>query len=78
MKRTAQRGGTHVGYLLIVPKTGNLNKYSEVYAYTSRCVEMWLESGDDVGDSVGGVASVGVGVGVGIGIGGGDGDGVVV
>jgi len=39
---------------------------------------MWLESGDDIGDGVGGVASVGVGVGVGVGSGDGDGDGVVV
>ena len=39
-----------------------------------RCVEMWLESGDDIGDSVGGVASVGVGIGGGDG----DGDSVVV
>ena len=39
---------------------------------------MWLESGDDVGDSVGGVASVGVGIGIGVGGGDGDGDGVVV
>ena len=35
-----------------------------------RCVEMWLESGDDIGDSIGSVASVGVGIG--------GGDGVVV
>ena len=43
-----------------------------------RCVEMWLESGDDIGDSVGSVASVGVGIGIGVGGGDGDGDGVVV
>ena len=65
--------------------TSSLHQKKETLTNTARCthtplrcVEMWLESGDDVGDSVGGVASVGIGIGIGIGGGDGDGGGVVV
>ncbi len=65
--------------------TSSLHQKKETLTNTARCthtppccVEMWLESGDDIGDNVGGVASVGVGIGIGVGGGDGDGDGVVV